>query len=74
MGEPCLQARAGMPVEIEEGLPVRPAVLGVPKPTAIAQQQRPILGNIADFHAGDHTDPFCAFSRPDRRAAPGSGA
>lgn len=59
-----------MPVEIEEGLSGL-AVLRVPEPAAIAQQQRPLLGSIADFHAGDHIDTFGTRARqPGGRSRP----
>jgi DNA-binding transcriptional MerR regulator len=43
VGEPCLQARARVIVEVEERLAVRPTVLGVAKLTPITQPQRAIL-------------------------------
>jgi len=57
-GEPRLQARAGMPVEIEDRLPVRLPVPRVPEPAAIAEQQRPILAGITGFHPADHIAPI----------------
>jgi len=54
VGEPRLQPRTGMPVKIEERLPVRPPVLRVPEPAPIAEQQRLTLHRTIGAHAADH--------------------